>query len=203
MGMSHRSDRLGPLRASAWHAPLFGCVTLGARMSQHPAISGNSATDAGHAALPPPDLSVMRALARAHVLRGDLAAALLVARQISAAQGGRPDAVDLMIDDALAHGGAPLARAALALATPMIPALQIVQIKARIALAEDDFIAAKAILVMALEHGPDHPALRALLTEVMVAAGTAAETRAVLAHIGQPPVNPPAPGAVIARAQPL
>jgi len=69
------------------------------------------------------------------------------------------------------------------------------QIKARIAMAERDFLAAKAILAAAVEADPDNGALRRLMAEVMVASGSAADVRAVLAHLGQMPVNPPAPKA--------
>jgi hypothetical protein len=140
-----------------------------------------------------------RTLCRAHLLRGDLPAALAVAQQVAAAQGGRADPVDLVIEDALGLGQIGTARGVLALVAPLITAPHGAQIKARIALGEEDFAAAKAILVMAIEQSPDHPGLRALLAEVMVAAGSAAEVRAVLTHIAKPPVNPisataPAPG---------
>lgn len=67
-------------------------------------------------------------------------------------------------------------------------------LKARVAAATADWMAARAILVMAIERYPDIGALRQYLAEVMVASGGAADTRAVLAHIAQPPVNPPVPG---------
>jgi predicted Zn-dependent protease len=140
-----------------------------------------------------PDLA--RVLLRAHLLRGDLPTAIASARRLSAALPDRPDAVDMLVEVALDHGRAQTARQVLAVAEASIPAAQAAHIKARIAMAEGDFPTAKAILVMAIERHPDHVALRTLLTEVMVAAGTAAEARAVLAHIGQPPVNPPIPGA--------
>jgi len=136
-----------------------------------------------------------RVLLRAHLLRGDLPTAITAARRLSAALPDRPDAVDMLVDVALDHGRAQTARLVLAETESTIPATQAALIKARIALSEGDFATAKAILVMAIEGHPDHVALRTLLTEVMVAAGTAAEARAVLAHIGQPPVNPPVPGA--------
>lgn len=177
-------------------------------MSRHSLFTEDPGTAIGLARPETPDPGVVPALSRAHLDLGrdDLPSALEMAQRLSLAQGGWPDPADMLVEDALAQAHPSAARAVLALVEPQIPAPQAAAIKARIALAEDDFAAAKAILVMAIERGPDHPGLRALLTEVMVAAGTAAEARAVLAHIGQPPVNPPAtpsaPGARIDQVQP-
>lgn len=63
--------------------------------------------------------------------------------------------------------------------------------KARIAFADGDVEATKAILVMGIERDPESQALRSLLAEVMVATGAAGEARSVLTHLGQAPVNPP------------
>lgn len=125
---------------------------------------------------------------RAHLLRGDIPAATRVAERLDAGQVTRPDPLDLLVEAALDLGRVQLARQILAGATPA-PA-QSAHLRARIAQSLGDFDSAKAILVMAIEQLPDAAALRTHLAEVMVAAGTAAEARAVLAHIGQPPVNP-------------
>ncbi|PWK58090.1 tetratricopeptide repeat protein [Roseicyclus mahoneyensis] len=136
-----------------------------------------------------PDAGLL--LARAQLLRGDLAAALTASRHLSQMLPGRPDPVELLVDVALEHGRVQLARCVVAQAEPTAPAAQTALLKARIALSQGDFPAAKAILVTAVEAAPDVAALRALLAEVMVAAGTAADARAVLTHLGQPPVCPP------------
>lgn len=57
--------------------------------------------------------------------------------------------------------------------------------KARIAVADGDFSAAHAILVMAIERDSNHAHLRTLLSEVMLASGRATDVRPVLQHIGQ------------------
>lgn len=138
-----------------------------------------------------PDL--LRVLMRGHLLRGDLPTAMTVAATLSADAPGHPDPVELLVDAALEHRRVDLARAVLGQVEQTIAAPQSAHFKARIAMTEGDFPAAKAILVTAIEDAPDQPMLRALLAEVMVAAGTAAEARAVLAHLGQPPANPPPP----------
>ncbi len=117
-----------------------------------------------------PDAGLL--LARAQLLRGDLVAALTAARHLSEILPGRPDPVDLLVDVALEHGRVHLARTVVAQAETTAPAAQTALLKARIALSEGDFPAAKAILVTAIEAAPDVAALRALLAEVMVAAGT-------------------------------
>lgn len=61
--------------------------------------------------------------------------------------------------------------------------------KARIALAIGDLEAATAILVMAIEETPSHAGLRRLMTEVLLARGSAGHARDVLAHLGQPPTE--------------
>lgn len=135
-----------------------------------------------------------RVLIAAQLLRGDVATALAGARQV-ADPTGRHDAVDLLVDVALEHGRGQLARSVLAEVEATIPASHAAQLKARIAVADGDLHAAKAILVMAIEADPDAAPLRTLLAEVMVAGGTAADARAVLAVLGQAPVNPPHPDA--------
>jgi thioredoxin-like negative regulator of GroEL len=145
-------------------------------------------------------LGPLRILVGAHLMRGELPDALRAARHLAKALPTQPDPVDLLIDISLEQGRAQLARQVLAAAEEEVgvPVAQAVHIKARIALSEGDFLGAKAVLVAAIEKAPDHPALRTLLTEVMVASGTAGDARAVLAHIGQPPVNPAKPGEVTA-----
>lgn len=137
---------------------------------------------------------------RAHLLRGDIDAAMSAALQLSSLDATRPDPTDLLVDDALDQRRVHLARQAIAAVDGTVSAAQTAQLKARVALAENDHASAKAILVMAIETAPDNVPLRTLLTEVMVAAGTAAEARAVLAHIGKPPVNPVDPAAPAAPA---
>ncbi|NKX44793.1 tetratricopeptide repeat protein [Roseicyclus persicicus] len=137
---------------------------------------------------------LLRLLLRAELSRGALDAARDAAGRLAAlTPQGR--ALDLLVETALDLGQGQTARTLLAGAEAdgtAAPA-QAAQLKARIAMAAGDLLAAKAILVTAIEAAPDLPALRALLAEVMVAAGTAADARAVLTHVGQPPVNPAPP----------
>jgi predicted Zn-dependent protease len=62
--------------------------------------------------------------------------------------------------------------------------------RARIAMHQDDLPAARAILVRGLEREPGAPALRSLMTEVLMADGGAAQARDVIARLGQPPTAP-------------
>ncbi len=73
--------------------------------------------------------------------------------------------------------------------------------KARIALATGDTVAAHAILVQAIETHPDAPALRALMTEAMLATGRATDIRPVLHHLGRKPTLPDAPLDEASQAQ--
>lgn len=134
-----------------------------------------------------------RLLVRAHLHRGDIATALAALRA-GAGVSGRADAVAGLVELALEDGRVQLARSVLAFAEDEaqghLPQGLTAQIKARIALAQGDLDAARAILVMAVEADPAAPALRALLAETMVAAGTAADARAVLSTLGAAPVNP-------------
>lgn len=59
--------------------------------------------------------------------------------------------------------------------------------KVRIALATGDDVAARAILVQAIEAAPKVAMLRALMTEVMMANGRASDVRPVLQHLGTTP----------------
>lgn len=62
--------------------------------------------------------------------------------------------------------------------------VQLATAKARIAMALGDGMAARAILVKAIETDPDAASLRALMTEVMLAEGRATDVRPVLKHLG-------------------
>ncbi|MBF9059878.1 tetratricopeptide repeat protein [Rhodobacterales bacterium HKCCSP123] len=128
---------------------------------------------------------------RTQVADGDLEGASETAARLSR----MPDqsaALDLFLDAALDAGAVQTARTAIseAEAEGAIPSWRAAYHKARIAFETGDLLAARAILVLALDTTPGNPALRALLVETMVAAGTASDARAVLGHIGSPPVNP-------------
>jgi thioredoxin-like negative regulator of GroEL len=141
-----------------------------------------------------PDL--LRLLVRAQIARGALDAARNAADRLAplARQG---NSIDLLVTIALEMGQVQVARTILsgAEASAEIPVAEIARLKARIAMDQGDFDAAKAILVAAIDRQPEAPALRTLMAEVMVAAGTAGDVRAVLTHIAQPPVNPVDPNA--------
>jgi uncharacterized protein HemY len=125
------------------------------------------------------------------LVAGDHATAMRTAEDLAARPGQTP-AIVLLIDAALAAGAIGAARTALSEAESRaeLPAWHLACLKARIAIHTGDLMAARAILVMALEQNPDHAALRALLTEAMVASGLASDARAVLGHVGKPPANP-------------
>ena len=72
--------------------------------------------------------------------------------------------------------------------------------RARIAIYLGDLAAARAILVRGIERTPEVSALRMLMTEVLIADGSAATARAVVSHLGQPAT---APGPEAARSDPL
>jgi hypothetical protein len=128
-------------------------------------------------------------LIRALLGRGDIEAALERARRAQP-MASRSDAVDLVVDLALEAERLQLARGILAHVGAEISPLQDAHVRARIALCEGDLAAATAILVTAIEAQPGAMPLRALLAEVMVAAGNAADVRAVLSMLGMAPVNP-------------
>jgi len=96
---------------------------------------------------------------------------------------------DLLFDRALATGQIGQARTLVseAEAEGRIDRPSAARAKARIALATGDLEAATAILVMAIEDAPSHAGLRRLMTEVLLARGSAGHARDVLAHLGQPP----------------
>lgn len=138
-----------------------------------------------------PDL--LRIVLRAQLALGHHDAARGIADRLAALP-GQPGAVEQIVEAALDSGALRDARSAVSAAEAegMHGPAQIAQLKARIALATGDLLAAKAILVSAIETAPENAALRALLTEAMVAAGTASDARAVLGHLGQPPGSPAA-----------
>lgn len=134
---------------------------------------------------------LFQALLRAQLAEGDIPGAMDCAARMARLP-DQPDAMELVVDAALDTGAVQIARTAVseAEAAGAIQPSRAACLKARIALETGDLLAARAILVLALDAAPGNAALRTLLTEAMVAAGTAADARAVLGHIGRPPVNP-------------
>jgi hypothetical protein len=135
--------------------------------------------------------TALRQILRDQLTAGDTSGAA-VSSEALARLPDQPEAVDLLFDAALEIGAIQTARCTVseAEASGRLPPWRAAYFKARIALETGDLVAARAILVMAIDAAPENPALRALLAEAMVAAGTAADARAVLGHIGRPPVNP-------------
>ena len=139
--------------------------------------------------------ALLRILIRARLSGGALEEAAAAAARLARLP-GQSGALELLVELALEQRDLRLARRLVAEAEAGdggLSAVLAARLKARIALADGDIGAARAIVVTAAERAPDHPALRALLTEVMVAAGTASDARAVLTHLGKPPVNPADP----------
>ena len=136
--------------------------------------------------------SLLRLMLRALITEGQIDAATETAERMSRLP-GQSDPLDLFTEAALETGSIKAARTVLseAEAEGTLPPARSALLKARIALATGDLLAAQAILVLAIDTCPDNAALRALLAEVMVAAGTAADARVVLGHMGRAPVNPP------------
>jgi len=163
--------------------------TAGGRLAAHPA---EHSIDTDQLPEPQEVPDLIRAVARGHLIRGEISAARQAAEKLAGLQPDRADPTDLLIEIALTEGRADLARTLLAESGAMgtVSPAQSAVASARIAQAEGDLPAAVAILVLAAEDHPDNTTLRTLLAEVMVAAGTAGEARAVLAHLGRPPVNP-------------
>lgn len=127
---------------------------------------------------------------RAHLAQGALPQAQVIAARL-AGPGRTGDALGLVVDAALEMGQVQQARLALAEGEGRIPPQTAALLRARIARAQGDLAAARAILVAAIEAMPDDPVPRRVLAEVMVATGTAADARAVLAHLGaRPGANP-------------
>ncbi|WP_439139016.1 tetratricopeptide repeat protein [Roseicyclus sp.] len=123
---------------------------------------------------------------RAHLARGALAHARAAADRF-APHIGQASGLGPLVEAALEMGYVQLARLALADGDATAPPEEAALIRARIAQAQGDLVAARAILIAAIEAMPDHPATRRALAEVMVATGTAADARAVLAHLGARP----------------
>lgn len=107
------------------------------------------------------------------------------------------------IEAALAQGQHVLARRILGEAETMaaLSKADAMLIRARIAQAQGDMAAARAILIAAAENHPDHRPARRALAEVMVAMGAAADVRAVLKHLARRPgvTRQEPPSAAIAR----
>jgi predicted Zn-dependent protease len=135
---------------------------------------------------------LLRLMLHAQIADGDATGASDTAARLARLP-GEPEALDIFVDAALQVGAVQSARSALSEteAAGTLPPWRLAYQKARIALETGDLLAARAILVMAIDAAPDSTALRALLAEAMVAAGTASDARAVLGHIGRPPANPP------------
>lgn len=104
--------------------------------------------------------------------------------------------LSLRITAALDQGQLQLARTGLAdaEASKAIPSLDAALLRAQIAQAQGDLVAARAILVMAVETLPNPISARRALAEVMIAMGSAADVRAVLKHLAQHPCKD-SPGA--------
>lgn len=150
-------------------------------MARHSAFEDSSAQDVQHATVE--SRAVLKVVMRAHLARGALGRAKHAA-DLLAAHDGQANGLALLIDMVLAMGDAQLARRALAENAAQILPDEDALIRARIAQAQGDLEAARAILVTAIEAMPDLAILRRALAEVMVATGTAADVRAVLAHLG-------------------
>lgn len=163
-------------------------------------MAGHSACDersldadeqASHAAADPATRAALQAALHGHIARGAIADARAAADRI-AAHDGLPGGMALLVDVALAMGQVQIARIALAESDAGMTPVEAALLRARIALAEGDPVAARAILIAAIEAVPDDPAPRRALAEVMVATGTAADARTVLAHLGATPGAKPA-----------
>lgn len=104
-------------------------------------------------------------------------------------EGGRETALDRLVATALDLGQVQQARRLVAEAEAQgdLSSGAAALFKARIAIAQGDLCAAQAILVAAIEAHPDQVAPRRALAEVMLAKGTAADARSVLAHLGAKP----------------
>ena len=128
----------------------------------------------------------LQAAMRDH-LRGGALEHARAAADLFASHKGHSSGLSLLVEAALEMGYLQMARLALADDTGKTPPDEVTLIRARIAQAQGDLVAARAILVAAIEAAPNHAAARRALAEVMVAMGTAADARSVLAHLGAPP----------------
>jgi hypothetical protein len=150
-------------------------------------------------AVAPGDAGHLRALVFAQLGLRDVEAAQETADRL-AGTGWTATSLDAVIPARLARpGGEAAARddVAAAVRAGTCPPWALEVARARIAIHLGDFAAARAILVRGIEREPDAPALRALMTEVLIADGSAAQARAVVAHLGRPAT---APGPEAARS---
>lgn len=129
--------------------------------------------------------ALLRLALRADLMRGATEQARASADLLARLE-GHASGLGLLIEAALDLGRAQAARVALAQAegSGELSMSEAALLRARIAQALGDLDAARAILVAAIETVPDQIAPRRALAEVMVAMGTAADARAVLAHLG-------------------
>ena len=129
--------------------------------------------------------AMLRVMLRAHLMRGALEEARGAA-ELLAGLSDQDSSLGHLVSQALDLGQVQLARRALAEVegTGRLASHEVALLKARIATAQGDPAAARAILVAAIEATPDQLGPRRALTEVMVATGTAADARAVLTHLG-------------------
>lgn len=148
----------------------------------------------------PDDADLWLLLMRTARALGDGTAAMAAADRLSALPLTEAR-LDALVVHALSLGRIGDARTVIARAEslPDLPAWAIARAKAMAAHADGDLPAATAILVTAIEAAPHVPALRLLLTEVLMAGGSAGHTRDVLARLGLPPVNPSAPGTELTK----
>lgn len=130
--------------------------------------------------------AMLRLVLRAHLVRGAMEEAAACADLLARLDGEQGSGLGLLIEAALDLGRVQAARVALAEAEGKgrVAKGEAAILRARIAQALGDLDAARAILVAAIEAMPDQTAPRRALAEVMVAMGTAADARAVLAHLG-------------------
>lgn len=134
--------------------------------------------------------ALLRLALRADLMRGATEQARASADLLARLE-GQASGLGVLIEAALALGRVQAARVALAQAegTGELSLGEAAMLRARIAQALGDLDAARAILVAAIEAAPDQIAPRRALAEVMVAMGTAADARAVLAHLGSSAEN--------------
>jgi uncharacterized protein HemY len=149
----------------------------------------------------PDPADILRALLSTQLGLRDLAGAQETADRL-AATGWTAATLDAVVAARLAvSGGEHAARndVAAAVRSGTCPDWALEIARARIAIHLADLAAARAILVRGIERDPQVPALRALMTEVLIADGSAAQARAVVSHLGQPPT---APGPEAALSEP-
>jgi Tfp pilus assembly protein PilF len=148
----------------------------------------------------PEDAASLRALLMAQLGLRDLVEAQDTADRL-AATGWTAATLDAVISARLAvEDGVAAARddVAAAVRAKTCPSWALEIARTRIAIHLGDFSAARAILVRGIEREPDVPALRALITEVLIADGSAAQARTVVRHLGQP-ATAPGPEAALPR----